>query len=159
MLNWKFYNQELDGDNIFTDDSRIEDKVSCAFVHFRDGIEVESRLSYGATVFMAEVVAIKEAVEYMQKKDMRNARVISDSRYALLALNSPTEKRRILNSIKEIINGNIDLYWVKAHQGIIGNEKADTLAKEATRHERIDYFFSKSCLHRRNEGKIKILTR
>ncbi|GBM04735.1 hypothetical protein AVEN_20182-1 [Araneus ventricosus] len=56
MINWKFYNQEMDDDNIFTDGSRIEDEVGCAYVHFRDGIEVESRkirLNDGATVIMA----------------------------------------------------------------------------------------------------------
>ncbi|GBL88540.1 hypothetical protein AVEN_159122-1 [Araneus ventricosus] len=75
MINWTFYNQEMDGDNSFTDGYRTEDKVGCEFVHFRSGIEDESwkiRLSDGATVFMAEVVAIKEAVEYIQEKDMRN---------------------------------------------------------------------------------------
>ncbi|GBL75597.1 hypothetical protein AVEN_154924-1 [Araneus ventricosus] len=148
----------MDGDNIFTHGSRIE----AVLVHIRDGIEVENRkikLSNGATVFMDEVLGIKEAVEYIREKDMRNVRVISDSRPSLMALNSPTEKRRIINSIKERMNGNIDLYWVKAHQGIRGNEEADTIAKEATGHERIDYFFSKSCLQIRNEGEIKILTR
>ncbi|GBN64965.1 hypothetical protein AVEN_254826-1 [Araneus ventricosus] len=67
----------MDGDNIFTDGSRIEDKVGCAFVNFRHGIEVESRkirLSDGATVFKAEVAAIKEEVEYIREKDMRNVK-------------------------------------------------------------------------------------
>ncbi|GBN23359.1 hypothetical protein AVEN_14748-1 [Araneus ventricosus] len=145
MTNWKFYNQEMDGDNIFTDGSRIEDKVGCAFVNFRHGIEVESRkirLSDGATVFKAEVVATKEAVEYIREKDMSNVKLISVSRSALMALNSPTEKRKTINSMKERINGNIDLYWVKAHQSIIRDEEADTLMKEATRLERTGYFFS-----------------
>ncbi|GBM15836.1 hypothetical protein AVEN_260118-1 [Araneus ventricosus] len=105
----------MDGDNIFTDGFRIENKVGCAFVYFRDGIEVESlkiMLSDGAIVFMAEVAAIKEEVEYIREKDTRNVRVISDSRSAL------KEKRRAINSIKEIINGNIDLYWVKVYQGV-----------------------------------------
>ncbi|GBN34840.1 hypothetical protein AVEN_258732-1 [Araneus ventricosus] len=162
MINWKFYNQEIDGDIIFTDGSRFENKVGCAFVHFRDGIEVESRkirLSDGAAVFIAEVVAIKEVVEYIQEKDMRNVRVISDSRFALMALDSPTENRRIINSIKERIKGNIVLYWVKANQGIRGNEQADTIARELKRHKGIEYFFSKSCLQIRKKGKLKILKR
>ncbi|GBN96813.1 hypothetical protein AVEN_100270-1 [Araneus ventricosus] len=65
MISYKFYNQEMDGDNVFTGGSRIEDKVGCAFVHFRIEIKVESRkirLRDGATVFMAEVVAMKEGV-------------------------------------------------------------------------------------------------
>ncbi|GBL81396.1 hypothetical protein AVEN_143691-1 [Araneus ventricosus] len=125
---------------------KLRIKNGCAFVHFRDGIEAESqqiRLSDGATKFMAEIVAIKEVVEHIREKDLRNVRVILDSRSALVALNSRAERSRIIKSIKEIINGNIDIYCVKAHQGIIGNEKADALAKEATLYERIDYFFSK----------------
>ncbi|GBM53554.1 hypothetical protein AVEN_572-1 [Araneus ventricosus] len=64
LINWKFYNQEMDGGNIFTDGSTIEDKVGCAFVHFCDGNEVQSRkirLSDGVTLFMVAFVAIKEA--------------------------------------------------------------------------------------------------
>ncbi|GBM80572.1 hypothetical protein AVEN_68344-1 [Araneus ventricosus] len=86
MINWKFYSQEVDGDNIFTEGSRIEDEVGCALFTFMMKvesrlklIEVESRkirLSDGATVLMAEVVAIKEEVEYIREKDMRNVRVL-----------------------------------------------------------------------------------
>ncbi|GBN64966.1 hypothetical protein AVEN_254827-1 [Araneus ventricosus] len=42
---------------------------------------------------------------------------------------------------------------------MIGNEEGDTLAKEATRLERIDYFFSTSCLQTRNEGDVLLAGR
>ncbi|GBM27495.1 hypothetical protein AVEN_157198-1 [Araneus ventricosus] len=54
---------------IYTDDLKIDDKVDgCSFVSFakwKEFGDIIYRLSFNYSVFMAEVMAIKLAVEYM----------------------------------------------------------------------------------------------
>ncbi|GBM40871.1 hypothetical protein AVEN_14795-1 [Araneus ventricosus] len=120
----RFYDFDWEGNLTFTDVSKIDDKVGLAFVHFVDGVEFgnkQFRLSDGATVFMADVIAIKEAIEYTHERNLRNVKNILDSRSALMSLNSPLEKRQILSHIKESIDDNIELRWVRAHQNQLDN--------------------------------------
>ncbi|GBN19214.1 hypothetical protein AVEN_247997-1, partial [Araneus ventricosus] len=55
------------GNVIYTDGSKIQNSVGCAFVHSQESDEIFSepfRLSDEASVFMAEVVAIRQAVGF-----------------------------------------------------------------------------------------------
>ncbi|GBN73449.1 hypothetical protein AVEN_103689-1 [Araneus ventricosus] len=79
---------------------------------------------------MAEIMIIMEAIAYSHEKNLREVRIISYSRTALNTLNSLGERRQIINVIKESVNNNIELCWVRASQGQFGNERADELAKE-----------------------------
>ncbi|GBN74284.1 hypothetical protein AVEN_22375-1 [Araneus ventricosus] len=84
----RFYDFDWKGNLMFTDGSKIDDKVGSAFVHFVDGVEFgnkQFRLSDGAIVFMADVIAIKEAIEYTHERNLRNVKNISDFRSALMA--------------------------------------------------------------------------
>ncbi|GBM34836.1 hypothetical protein AVEN_204736-1, partial [Araneus ventricosus] len=60
-----------------------------------------------------------------------------------MALKFPLEKRQILKHIKESIDDIIELHWVRAYQGILGNERADELA---TVKDMIDCPFNRSCV-------------
>ncbi|GIY05116.1 uncharacterized protein CDAR_120901 [Caerostris darwini] len=66
-IKWSIFKQELPGLSIFTDGSKMNGKVGGAFVVFNHHLEVHHqcfRLSDNATVYSAELLAIKEAAEY-----------------------------------------------------------------------------------------------
>ncbi|GBM32293.1 hypothetical protein AVEN_71550-1 [Araneus ventricosus] len=159
-VKWQFYVYSMKGNDIFTDGSKIDEKVGVAFVYFLDGVEIENRqfrLSDGASVFTAEIMAVRVAIAYSHEKNLSEVRIISDSRSALMALNPLGERRQMINAIKESVNNNIELCWVRAHQGQFGKERAAELAKEATARDTTDYKFNKSCVQLKNDVKKQIL--
>ena len=96
-----------------------------------------------STVFQAEVEAIGQAAEMaeelitMQGLSYDRLIIHVDSQAALMALDklkveSLTVEKTIdrLNSLGRHIK--IELKWVKAHNGLTGNELADKLAKEGS---------------------------
>jgi ribonuclease HI len=94
------------------------------------------KLRDDATVFQAEVLAIKEAAGFIRSNlDAKYVKILSDSQAALLALASNTvNSRGVLDTMKELehlsLNGTVvRLAWVKAHVGLEGNELADSAAK------------------------------
>lgn len=122
------------GHRIFTDGSRIDNKVGAGIAIYRDNVlvkEISIRLNNDATVFMAEAYAIKIALEEAAN-EQDTTHIFSDSRSVLMALETPLVDQQIIFEIKLLLqkNSNFCFHWVKAHIGIIENEKADTLAKD-----------------------------
>ncbi|GBM98253.1 hypothetical protein AVEN_168780-1 [Araneus ventricosus] len=69
------------------------------FVHYRDGFEIDFkvfRLSDASSVFMAEMTAIREAIEYVIEGGLGPTQIVSDSRSSLMALESTCEKRSFI---------------------------------------------------------------
>ncbi|GIY37474.1 RNA-directed DNA polymerase from mobile element jockey [Caerostris darwini] len=88
-IKWSLFRQELPGLSVFTDGSKMNGKVGGAFVVFNHHLEVHHdcfRLSDNATVYSAELLAIKKAIEYTILNDLPVVTIISDSRSVLMAV-------------------------------------------------------------------------
>ncbi|GBN35959.1 hypothetical protein AVEN_54231-1 [Araneus ventricosus] len=139
-------------------------RVGCAFVLYVDNIDVDSstfRVSDNCSVFMAEVFAIYKAVEEIRIRNLECADIISDSRSALMALNSLRERRNFINELKRKViayQGIINFNWVRAHRGTVGNERADVLAKSACEKEIVDAFFDTTKAEIKYESKRQALS-
>ncbi|GBM29391.1 hypothetical protein AVEN_253912-1 [Araneus ventricosus] len=71
---WRTFNEtNYVGINVFTDGSKINNKVGCAMVVSEDGNEKEHeiwRLNSETTVFIAEMVSIRESVNYCKRRQI-----------------------------------------------------------------------------------------
>ncbi|GBM87486.1 hypothetical protein AVEN_211637-1 [Araneus ventricosus] len=139
-------------------------RVGCAFVLYVDNIEMDSymfNLSDNCSVFMAEVYAIYKAVDEIRTRNLDCVDIISDSRSALMALNSLRERRNFINEIKRKViahQGTINFKWVRSHRGTVGNERADVLAKSACEKEIVDAFFGTTKAEIKYESKRQALS-
>ncbi|GBL82888.1 hypothetical protein AVEN_106403-1 [Araneus ventricosus] len=101
---WNYYMEEMKGMMIFTDGSKMDGRVGCASVAFDNKTELDYRkfrLNESSTVFMAEVIAIQQAVQYVRANGLGEVNIINDSRSALMALSAVEEARDIINNVKE----------------------------------------------------------
>ncbi|XP_013165040.1 PREDICTED: uncharacterized protein LOC106115905, partial [Papilio xuthus] len=128
------------GINIFTDGSKLEGKVGAALSVWHGDAETKTRklkLENYCTVFQAELLALNEAVKCARSSSECCHNILSDSRSALQMVINPNANHplaiQVRNNIKEIREQSkrINLYWIRAHIGTVGNERADELAKEA----------------------------
>ena len=96
-----------------------------------------------SSVFQGEVYAIRAAANWIKQNLLGKTIVIySDSRAALMALDcTKVKSEHVLSTQHALVKAgeinSINLRWVKAHRGHIGNEKADILAKEGTSQQTI----------------------
>ncbi|XP_035211752.1 uncharacterized protein LOC118185906 [Stegodyphus dumicola] len=126
----------------------MHNKVGAAWVIFQDSQEIHkerTRLNNDTTVFQAEVHALRSALLWAGQNASSSTRVafFTDSLSPLHSLNSGKISKRSIQSLREIINTlisthKVSLNWVKAHQGTLGNERADEEAKKATDKEVVD---------------------
>ncbi|XP_032685191.1 uncharacterized protein LOC116850698 [Odontomachus brunneus] len=89
-----------------------------------------------ATVFQAEVMAILRYAETLAVNDSANQHfyICSDSRAAIHALAKTTTESAVVWDCMQALarlgeSNKITLVWVPGHQGFLGNEIADELAK------------------------------
>ncbi|CAH2087894.1 unnamed protein product [Euphydryas editha] len=137
---------------IFTDGSKIEGRVGAALSVWSGEVETKAlklALPSFCTVYQAELLAICKAawMAAEHSPSTRSVGIYSDSLSALdtitnssalhpLAVEARGYLRKALNQSKCI-----SLFWIKAHAGLEGNERADYLAREAATESktRFDY--------------------
>ena len=122
-----------DYQHIYTDGSKVEDKVGCAYISGSHHEKI--RLPDGSSIFTVESKAIDMALDYVMNNSLENKFVIfSDSLSVLKSLNHTASKNpKIQNVIEkhhELSKSKDVLFcWLPSHVGIKGNEAADVKAK------------------------------
>ncbi|XP_049868206.1 uncharacterized protein LOC126371572 [Pectinophora gossypiella] len=125
---------------IFTDGSKIEGKVGAALSIWTGAAETKTRklaLPSYCTVYQAELLALCEATREALKRRETSFAIYSDSMAALLTVVNPEALHPLAVDSRDAIyrssiqNKSVSLFWIKAHAGLEGNERADSLAKEA----------------------------
>lgn len=141
-----------DGLVLYTDGSKLEGRVGGAVTCWSDRCEVRHtrfRLENYCSVFQAELCAILRALQLAEGRGESAFSIASDSRSSLEAVSDPNSLHPLVAEIKELIvrlgqeGKAVTLYWVKAHCGIEGNERADELAKQAALRDRRQPFYDK----------------
>ncbi len=105
-------------------------------MHFPgQGVDLCLPLGRYATVFQVEVYAILSCLksELLEGITGQNMIICSDSQAALKALLAPRVSSRLvaecLAELQKVVGQNrLQLLWVPAHSGFLGNEEADRLA-------------------------------
>ena len=121
--------------SIYTDGSKSEHGVGFAIIS--PGSQVQHSLPNEASVYTAELVALKYALDLVKDTNERSTTIFSDSRSALEAIQDFYPRNPIVREIQKktdklIRKGKaVTFCWIPAHVGVPGNEKADKAAKEA----------------------------
>ena len=134
--------QYTDSLAIYTDGSKDQSgKVAAAYCVPELNITCKRRLPDNMSIYTAELIAIKLAIEWIiaeegvsLKEDSRQVAIFSDSLSSLQSLQSRKSKTRpnLLNEICKLVTyKHIDIVWIPGHADIRGNELADRNAKEA----------------------------
>ena len=125
---------------IYTDGSKDPEsgKTSAACYDSREGVGNGYRCTDDLSIFSTELIAIREALDLVKRKEYQNVVILSDSLSALKALQSRRSNRSdlvhdVLIDCHMLITRGCDvkLEWIPAHVDISGNETADQLAKDA----------------------------
>ena len=131
--------------HIYTDGSKCNDNTAFAFHVPSLKYEKKIKLPNNTSVFMAEMIAILESLNFLLHKPPLGCVIFSDSLSAIQSIEMGTDTSSINQEINYCIyqlwcqGVPIVLSWIPSHVDIRGNEVADKLAKEALFCERIDY--------------------
>lgn len=121
---------------IYTDGSKIAEGTALAFYDERKDLSQGGKVNNNTTITNAELMAIKEAVDWSSKQKYDKTLILTDSASGCAILRNT--KKIVNNSVASEIykvltkeeHKHTRIQWIPSHQGIKGNEKADEKAKE-----------------------------
>lgn len=122
---------------IYTDGSKIEDQVGCAYI-WRGTIK-KFKLPSQCSSFTAELIAIDKAVDLCRDIDNNQIVICSDSKSSIDSLTTEHhgKQKNIINNIRIKIDQLLKdqklvrFMWIPGHIGIHMNEEVDMAAKNA----------------------------
>ncbi|XP_026471583.1 uncharacterized protein LOC113375849 [Ctenocephalides felis] len=127
---------------IFTDGSKINNKTGCALFYENDNIKIGYKLPDFVSIWSAELIAIKKAIEYIESHKITKVVIVTDSKSCIDKLKnlfltnrlSETLVYEVWNRLIQLLeNGyTVKLLWTRSHSGSSGNDEADLIAKWAT---------------------------
>lgn len=135
---------------IFTDGSKTPSAEFSGFAIVTDDRTMHRTAGFLST-FSIEAMAILEGLILCQELDYSSFSIFTDSLSVLSVLKSPfnfTKSSHLVLYIRKTImrlenEGKwVKFFWVSSHVGILGNERADSLAKMAVRKGKDSYFRS-----------------
>lgn len=133
--------------HIYTDGSRVDDLVGAAFTVPSLNVDKKFRLCNNSSVYAAELTAIMECVLWILKNKWSNDQkfaIFSDSLSVLTSIKKccsqarPTLLNDLLYQINKLSSDQIKFIWIPSHVDLKGNDRADSLAKEALNLEHIN---------------------
>ncbi|KAK2724008.1 hypothetical protein QYM36_002373 [Artemia franciscana] len=130
----------------FTDGSKIGSRTGCGIWDDYKKLVTQYRLSDHTSIYMAELFAIDTAIKEIVREGKEGKYLVcTDSLSCLKYLKvaheqAPTMARDIVQNIRMIeeTGSCVSLIWIPAHVGVSGNERADQMAKDATKKETME---------------------
>ena len=130
--------EEKNFTSFYTDGSKSDNYVSASAVSSVDILKVN--LPVHTSIFTAEAVAIKLAVQCIQRQVVRKSVIYSDSLSCLQALENKNLHHPVIRDIIQVltylneVGSVIEFCWIPGHVGIKGNEQADQTARRIINH-------------------------
>ena len=124
----------------YTDGSRKSEQTGAGVYCAQTGEGHSYALGQFCTIFQAELFAINICVSNLIETEVEETEIYiyTDSKAVLSALESPTTRSNLVAETVQKLNrlaanNCVTVGWVISHSGVVGNERADRLAKSGAR--------------------------
>ena len=135
---------------VFTDGSALENPGATGagavlYLNGSDPIGIKKGICSNGNNYLGEILGIELALKYLcdeAKVKNRNIHLFVDCQSAIVSafgIGIPKYKVDIILNIRRLTsllendNNNLKIHWIPGHKDFEGNERADTLAKEAAK--------------------------